>query len=108
MTEEAPLVSTIVAVKDREAHLEEALQSIVDQDHRPLEIIVVDGASRDRSAEIARSFDEVTLLQQDGTGLAAAWNQGIAASSGRLIAFLDSDDRWLPVRLPSQIEMLEQ
>jgi glycosyltransferase involved in cell wall biosynthesis len=99
-------VSAIIAVKDGERHLGEAIESVVSQSHPPLEVIVVDGDSKDRSAEIARSFDLVRLIEQDGLGLSGAWNQGLEASSGGLIAFLDSDDVWLPGKLEAQVELL--
>ena len=46
------------------------------------------------------------MIAQQGKGLAGAWNEGIAHSSGELVAFLDSDDRWLPGKLASQVELL--
>jgi glycosyltransferase involved in cell wall biosynthesis len=101
-----PLVSVVMAVKNGEAYLEEALRSVVDQSYPRLEPIVVDGDSADNSAEIARSFEEVRCIQQSGTGLSDAWNQGIEASTGELIAFLDSDDRWLPGKIAAQVELL--
>jgi len=101
-----PLVSVIIAVKDGEAHLAEALRSVVEQAYPRLEPIVIDGNSADRSLEIARSFDGVRCIQQSGSGLAGAWNQAIEASTGELIAFLDSDDRWLPGKLEAQVELL--
>jgi glycosyltransferase involved in cell wall biosynthesis len=103
-----PLVSVILAVKDGEAYLEEALRSVVDQSYPRLEPIVVDGDSADDSAEIARSFEQVRCIEQSGTGLSGAWNQGIEASTGELIAFLDSDDLWLPGKIAAQVELLAQ
>ena len=108
MTPAKPLISTIIPVKDGEAWVAEAIESVLAQGYPRLELIVVDGHSSDRSAEVASSFEQVRLLAQDGGGLSAAWNQGIAESSGELIAFLDSDDRWLPGKLEGQVELLEQ
>jgi glycosyltransferase involved in cell wall biosynthesis len=101
-----PTVSVVMAVLDAEPFLRESLDSVVFQRH-PVEIVVVDGGSKDGSAEIASSYEEVRLVEQRGRGLGNAWNEGIAASSGELIAFLDSDDRWLPGKLDAQIARLE-
>lgn len=106
MTAAGRKVSAIIAVRNGERHLREAIESVLAQGHTPLELIVVDGGSTDRSAEIARSYEQVRCIEQVGRGLSAAWNQGIEASSGELIAFLDSDDRWLPGKLAAQIELL--
>jgi glycosyltransferase involved in cell wall biosynthesis len=105
-----PLVSVLLPVKNGAAYLETALRSVVEQSYRPLEVIVVDGNSTDRSREIAHSFESegVRLIRQAGTGLSLAWNQGLAASGGELIAFLDSDDHWLPGKLESQVELLNR
>jgi glycosyltransferase involved in cell wall biosynthesis len=108
MTERAgdQRVSVVMAVRNGERFLGEALESILAQTHPVHEVIVVDGASSDRSREIARTFERVRVLEQDGLGLAGAWNQAIAASEGELIAFLDSDDRWLPHKTERQLELL--
>ena len=101
-----PTVSVVMAVLDSEPFLRESLDSVVSQDH-PVEIVVVDGGSTDDSVAIASSYEQVRCLTQRGEGLGNAWNQGIAASTGELIAFLDSDDRWLPGKLEKQIARLE-
>jgi glycosyltransferase involved in cell wall biosynthesis len=101
-------VSVILPVKNGEQFLAEAIESILEQSHPPQELIVVDGGSTDRSAEIARSFEAVAVLDQSGEGLSQAWNQGVEASSGDLIAFLDSDDHWLPGKAEAQVRLLEE
>ena len=106
MSAEQPLISVILPVKNGERWLGEAIESILAQGYPRLELIVVDGHSEDRSAEIARSYPDVTCIEQEGDGLAGAWNQGVKTSAGELIAFLDSDDRWTPGKLDAQVEML--
>jgi glycosyltransferase involved in cell wall biosynthesis len=108
MSEGRPAVSVIIPVKDRESYLAEAIASVLAQGYPDLELIVVDGNSTDRSPEIARSFSEVTFVEQEGTGIAKAWNQAIELSSGDLIAFLDCDDRWVAGKLDAQVETLER
>jgi glycosyltransferase involved in cell wall biosynthesis len=105
---ERPLVSVIIPVKDAEKYVGEAIESVLAQAYPKLELIVVDGHSTDRSAEVARSYPDVTFVEQDGTGIAGAWNQAIELSSGELIAFLDSDDRWSAGKLEAQLELLER
>jgi glycosyltransferase involved in cell wall biosynthesis len=68
--------------------------------------VVVDGASTDQSAEIARSYPGVRVFDQIGTGFAGAWNEGVSATAGDLLAFLDSDDLWMPTKLERQVEVL--
>jgi glycosyltransferase involved in cell wall biosynthesis len=98
-----PLVSVILAVKDGEAYLSDALQSIVSQRYRPLEIIVVDGRSRDRSVAIARSFDGVRVVAQPGRGIADAYNTGIDEATGEFVSFLSCDDVWSDDKLSAQV-----
>ena len=99
-------VSVIVPVKNAERFMESALRSIVDQAYEPIDIIVVDGRSTDRSVEIASSFEGVRVLQQRGFGLSDAWNTGIEAAEGDLIAFLDSDDVWVQGSLVRRVRHL--
>ncbi len=98
-----PLVSAVIIVRNGERFLATAIESVLVQDYRPLEVIVVDGQSTDRSAEIARSYREVCYVGQTNRGIADAWNVGIGASHGELIAFLSHDDRWTPDKLRVQV-----
>lgn len=100
------LASVIVAVYNGERFLAEALDSVFAQDYRPMEVILVDDGSTDRTAEIARSFNGVHYLYQDNQGLAAARNAGIRAARGEFIAFHDADDMMLPNKLSVQIQYL--
>jgi len=98
-----PLVSVIIPVYNGEKYLREAIQSVLDQDYRPFEIIVVDDGSTDGSAEIARSYPEVRYLFQENQGVSAARNTAIALAGGAFLAFLDADDRWAPNKLSAQV-----
>jgi glycosyltransferase involved in cell wall biosynthesis len=102
-----PLVSVVIPVKNAERFLPQALSDVAAQTYDHHEIVVVDGRSTDRTAEIADSFPGVRRIEQAGEGFAAAWNIGIEAARGELIAFLDSDDRWEPGKLAAQIELLQ-
>lgn len=95
-------VSVIVIVKNGERFLADALQSIQQQTLPPLETLVVDGGSTDRTAEIARAFAGVCYLRQPDSGISNAYNFGIAQAQGELIAFLSHDDLWTPDKLAVQ------
>lgn len=99
-----PLVSVIVPVFNRERFVAEALESVFAQDYRPLEVIVVDDGSSDGSAEVARSFEQVDVIElEENLGPAVARNVGLERSTGRFLAFLDADDLMAPGRLSTQL-----
>ncbi len=102
-----PLVSVVIAVRNGARFLAQAIESVHAQTYSRLEVVVVDGASTDGSAWIAASYPGVRCIQQAGaTGFAGAWNEGIAASEGDLVAILDSDDLWEPEKLERQVDVL--
>jgi len=103
-----PLVSVIIPVHNCERYLGEAIDSILAQTYRPLEVIVVDDGSTDATAQVAQAFGPpVRLMQQSRQGTAAARNHGVAAARGELVAFLDADDVWTVDKLTLQMEALE-
>jgi glycosyltransferase involved in cell wall biosynthesis len=103
-TAREPLVSVIVPVRNGERFLATAIESIIAQSYRHLEIIVVDGQSSDGTANIAKSYQRVRYLyQSNDLGIAAARNLGIAAARGDLIAFISHDDIWEPEKLDLQM-----
>jgi glycosyltransferase involved in cell wall biosynthesis len=98
------LVSCIVPVFNGERYVREALDSIVAQTHRPLEIIVADDGSTDGTAAIVAVFGErVRYFKQSNEGPAAARNLGISVATGDFVAFLDADDLWHPEKLERQM-----
>jgi glycosyltransferase involved in cell wall biosynthesis len=90
-------------------YLASALASVQSQTCEAVETIVVDDGSVDATAEVAAAFDDPRLryVRQARGGAAAARNYGARLAQGRLIAFLDCDDLWLPTKLERQIEALE-
>jgi glycosyltransferase involved in cell wall biosynthesis len=100
------LVSAIIIVKNGERFLSQAIESVLSQDYTPLEVLVVDGHSTDRTAAIAGSYPKVTVVHQAGTGTADAYNLGIASAAGEFVAFLSHDDRWEPRKLSTQVGYL--
>jgi glycosyltransferase involved in cell wall biosynthesis len=95
VTAGAPLVTIIVPVYNEEAHLEACLRSLEAQTYEPLEIVVVDDGSRDRSVAVAQRCG-VRVLQQHHAGKARAIALGAAAARGDIFAFLDGDLRFEP------------
>jgi len=96
-------VSVIVPAFNEEDFLGEAIESVLAQTYGNFETIVVDDGSSDATAEIAAGYDGVKLVSQENRGLPCARNAGVKASSGELLAFLDSDDEMLPDRLKIQV-----
>ncbi|MGH7825141.1 MAG: glycosyltransferase family A protein [Candidatus Binatia bacterium] len=101
---ESPLVSCIIPVYNGELYLREAIDSILAQTYRPVEIIVADDGSTDGTADIIAEFGEpVHCLRQTNQGPAASRNLGARAATGDFIAFLDADDLWHPDKLERQM-----
>ena len=105
-----PRVSVIMAVYNAEAYLREAVDSILGQTFRDLELIVVDDGSEDGSWEILTSYADPRLCLIGGPhgGLEASLNAGIRRSQGELLARMDADDISLPDRLSRQMAFLDQ
>lgn len=99
-------VSTIIAVKNGERFLANALRSVLRQEYSSFEILVIDGQSEDRSSDIAKSFPEVSYVFQTQTGIGNAWNVGIQEARGEILAFLSCDDVWMPEKLQLQVQCL--
>ena len=104
-----PLVSVIIPTYNRGWVVREAIDSVLEQDFRDYELIVVDDGSDDNTQEILGAYGKaITVLQQSNRGVSAARNSGIARAAGQLIAFLDSDDLWLPGKLMTQVKFFEE
>jgi glycosyltransferase involved in cell wall biosynthesis len=100
-------VSAIVAVRDGERYITEALESIVGQSTPPGEVIVVDDGSTDATqAALELYTGRIRVVRQEPQGVAAALNRGIATSTGELLAFLDADDVWGPNSLECRLTRL--
>lgn len=105
-----PLISVVIPVYNRASMLPVALRSVLAQTFGDFEIIVVDDGSTDDVAAALGGFDApcIKLLgHRRNRGAAAARNTGARAARGRFIAFLDSDDEWLPEKLARQLTIME-
>jgi glycosyltransferase involved in cell wall biosynthesis len=87
-------MSVMIGAYDAAPYLGEAIESVLAQDYEPIELIVVDDGSTDGTAEVARSFPQVKVIQQENGGNGAARNRAVENASGELYAFLDADDRF--------------
>src|SRR5436190_11375249 len=106
------LVSVVIPTFDRSSAVTSAIDSVLGQSHRDLEVIVVDDGSTDDTAQVlaARYGEEprVTYLRQSNRGVAAARNAGLDRARGSVIAFIDSDDVWQPWHLALAVAVLER
>ena len=100
------LVSVIIPAYNAERFLAATLESVFAQDHRPLEVIVVDDGSSDGTAEVAARFPEVVCVRIAHSGVMAARNAGLARARGTFIALQDADDLWAPDKLSAQLAHL--
>jgi len=116
---EAParrLVSCVVPVYNGARFLAEAVQSVLDQTHRPLEIVISDDGSTDRTMEIAERLAaersepdaQIRVLSAENGGTSVARNRGAAAARGEYLTFLDVDDLWDPEKLEIQLAALAE
>jgi glycosyltransferase involved in cell wall biosynthesis len=104
-------VSVVIPVFNRPATVCRAIQSVLEQTYQDFEIIVVDDGSTDATAaSVAAMTDRrITLIRHgQNRGGSAARNTGIRAGSAPYVAFLDSDDEWLPTKLARQLEVFER
>lgn len=99
-----PLVSVIIPNYNYARYLPQVLDSVLAQSYSNVEIIVVDDGSMDDSKAVLRNYEKhVRLVEQPNQGVSAARNRGVRESSGELLAFLDADDVWLPLKLERQV-----
>ncbi|MSO78742.1 MAG: glycosyltransferase [Acidimicrobiia bacterium] len=109
MTLNSTDVSVVMAVRDGERYLAEALESVLGQTARPGEVVVVDDGSTDSTLTVLASFgNAIRVVSQPPMGQAAAMNRGIEESTGELLAFLDSDDVWMLDALTCRLQRLHE
>lgn len=103
-------LSVIIPVYNSESSVAETLRSVLAQTYRDLEIIIVDDGSTDKSIDICKQFQDerIRIIHQQNRGLAGARNTGIRQARGEYLAFVDSDDLWLPEKLAKHLEHFER
>ncbi|MBR3846966.1 MAG: glycosyltransferase family 2 protein, partial [Alistipes sp.] len=88
--------SVIIPLYNKEQEIEATIRSVLAQTYQPLEIVVVNDGSTDRSAEVVRSIDSplIRLITQPNGGECAARNRAVSEAKGDYVALIDADDQW--------------
>lgn len=106
----SPLVSVVVPTYNRAYCLDRTIQSVLSQTYTNWELIIVDNHSTDNTNEVVDEFNDsrIRFLEIHNNGvIAASRNKGLQAAKGEYVAFLDSDDWWLPGKLEASIQCLD-
>ncbi len=102
----AETVSVIIPAYNAAAHIARAIDSVLTQTHQPIEILVVDDGSKDRTAEVVAAMPPpVRLIRKMNGGPASARNLGAREAKGEWLALLDADDWWRPEKLAAQLRL---
>jgi len=108
-----PLVSVIIPAYNHEMYIEEALQSVIDQTYKNIELIVIDDGSTDRTAEIIENFRKknqdknIQFIKKQNEGICKTLNRGLVLATGDYVAFLASDDKWIENKIDEQVAFME-
>lgn len=106
------MISVVIPTYNRAGTLKRAVDSVLAQSYRDIELIIVDDASNDQTseylAELQSTVEIKVLYNSKNLGVSACRNRGIEIARGEWIAFLDSDDEWLPQKLSEQIKFLNE
>ena len=113
MTYQNEIVSVIIPVYNAERYISNTIESVLNQTYRDIEIVLVDDCSNDNSKTIIEAYAKkndgiIYHLQEENGGAAVARNTALNIASGRYVAFLDSDDLWLPDKLEKQLNLMQE
>ena len=106
-------VSVIIPVYNAERYISNTIKSVLNQTYKNIEIVLVDDCSNDDSKTIIEAYakkndDIIYHLQKENGGAAVARNTALSIASGRYVAFLDSDDLWLPEKIKKQMSLIKE
>lgn len=106
-----PTVSVVITTYNRAGYVKKAIESVLSQTYQDWELLVVDDGSKDDTGNIVRSYcireGRIHYIYQGNAGVSIARNTGLSRVTGKYVAFLDDDDRWLPHKLQAQINFME-
>ena len=105
-----PLVTIIIPSYNQGQFIRKTLESIFEQDYRPIEVVVVDGASKDNTVEVLNAFShhpELKWISEPDKGVVDAVNKGFARATGTFAAIQSSDDYYLPGAMSAAVAALE-
>ncbi|AUT45202.1 glycosyl transferase [Achromobacter sp. AONIH1] len=109
--EDVPLVSIVMPAYNSQSYIRSAIDSVLAQTFEGWELLVIDDSSIDNTAEYVQAYSDRRiryLKNAQNLGVAETRNKAIEIARGKYIAFLDSDDIWLPYKLAAQVELLER
>ncbi len=96
-----PFFSVVIPLYNKQDYISQSLHSVLNQQFKDFEVIIINDGSTDRSQQIIESFQDsrIRLFNQKNQGVSIARNTAVAKSTGKIIAFLDADDIWYPTHL---------
>lgn len=99
------VVSVVIPAYNCETYIAQTIDSVLSQDHKAIELIVIDDGSTDKTREIVRGYGhKLKLICQQNAGVCKARNRGIEAATGQFLCLLDHDDYWYPDKISRQLE----
>jgi glycosyltransferase involved in cell wall biosynthesis len=101
-----PLISVVIPNYNYAQYLGNAIESVLNQSYKNIQLIVVDNASTDSSSIVASKYgNSVNFVKKNHGGVSSARNLGLSMAEGNFVCFLDSDDTWSPTKLEKQLEI---
>lgn len=105
------LVSVIIPVYNASNYIDRTLNSVFSQTYKNIEIIIVDDCSTDDTAKLIKEYEKthseiIYYLQEKNMGAGYARNKALELAKGQYVAFLDSDDEWLPQKIEKQLQVM--
>jgi len=109
VSENRVFFSVVIPLYNKEKHVKETIETVLNQTFQNFEIVVVNDGSTDGSAKIVETMNDsrIRLIHQENTGVSVARNRGIQETKADYIAFLDADDIWLPEFLQTIYELIQ-